>query len=75
MKPTHPGTITFVNGDTNVVLSTDPVAAVPEAHRYVEGPRGWVPVVRVVATTHGRQRTVREYGVAGELLRSTVQLR
>jgi hypothetical protein len=34
-----------------------------------------VPVVRVVATTAGDQRTVREYGPKGELLRTTLQVR
>jgi hypothetical protein len=34
-----------------------------------------VPVVRVVAKVVGEQRTIREYGAGGEMLRSTVQFR
>ncbi|WP_158623393.1 hypothetical protein [Corallococcus sp. CA053C] len=48
---------------------------VPEALQYAQGPKGWVPVVKVIALEEGNQRTLREYGPEGELLRSTVQVR
>jgi hypothetical protein len=71
----HPGTIVFVDGNTNTVVSTDRAADLPAEMRFVETRSGLVPVVRVVAFTEGGQRTIREYGPAGELLRSTVQVR
>jgi hypothetical protein len=74
-RPQHPGTIVYVDGNTNTVVRETPASEVPESVRYAETDQGWVPVVRVVATTSGDQRFVREYGPAGELLRSTVQVR
>jgi hypothetical protein len=71
--PAHPGKITYVDGNTQQVLSTDDVSTVPESLRFADTPTGRVPVVKVVATVAGNQRTIREYGPAGELLRSTVQ--
>lgn len=70
----HPGTVEYVDGDTGRVLATSPVETVPHALRFAPTERGAVPVVRVVATTRGSQRTIREYGPEGELLRSTLQL-
>jgi hypothetical protein len=70
-RPPHPGTIVYVDERGE---QRRPVNEVPESLRYgeVEGGK-WLPVVRVVATTAGDQRVIREYGPGGELLRSTVQ--
>lgn len=75
MSPHHPGTIVFVDGNTDRVVATDRVEDVPPQMRFVETPAGLVPVVRVVAFTAGDERTIREYGPAGQLLRSTLQRR
>jgi hypothetical protein len=74
-RPQHPGTIVYVDGNTNAVVREGPAADVPESVRFADTEQGRVPVVRVVATTAGDQRFVREYGPAGELLRTTVQVR
>ena len=71
--PDHPGTIVFVDGDTNEETE-EQAADVPETIRFAETPEGLVPVVRVVARTSGTRRIIREYGPDGELLRSTVQI-
>jgi hypothetical protein len=71
--PDHPGTIVFVDGDTNEETEEQAVD-VPESIRFAETPEGLVPVVRVVARTSGTRRIIREYGPNGELLRSTVQI-
>ena len=72
-KPTHPGSITFVDEKGE---SVEPAAAVPDSIRFAKNKDGQLePVVRVVATTIGDQRTIREYGEEGNLLRSTVQFR
>jgi hypothetical protein len=71
--PDHPGTIVFVDGDTNEETEEQAVD-VPESIRFAETPEGLVPVVRVVARTAGTRRIIREYGPNGELLRSTVQI-
>lgn len=67
----HPGQIVYVDGDTGEVTSVRDVARVPESMRA----RGGVPVVKVVATKRGDERTIREYGPDDELLSSTVQRR
>jgi hypothetical protein len=69
----HPGTIVYVDGDTNETTEED-IANVPESLRFADTDAGPVPVVRVVARTAGNQRYIREYGPKGELLRSTVQI-
>lgn len=74
-EPKHPGFITYVDGDTNTTVSTDPVASVPPGMRFADTASGKVPVVKVVATTAGNQRFIREYGPGDQLLRSTVQLK
>lgn len=74
-SPAHPGKITYIDGNTNKVVSTDDVAKVPESLRFADTPAGRVPVVKVIATVAGDQRTIREYGPKDELLRSTVQLK
>ena len=73
-KPVHPGTITFVSDDDRERVEN--ASGVPESLRFAKNQHGrWVPVVRVVATVAGDQRTIREYGPGGELLRSTVQVK
>ena len=71
----HPGSITYVDGNSDSIVTECPVSEVPESGRFVDTDKGPVPVVRVVATTAGEQRFVREYGPKGELLRTTVQVR
>jgi hypothetical protein len=64
----HPGTIKYVDLDTGIekmVLVND----VPEFLRFVEN----APIVRVEARTIDGQRTIREFGPNGEVLRSTPQ--
>lgn len=75
MSPKHPGTIVYIDGATQKETSRMPIAQVPEDLCFAPTPEGLVPVVKVVAITHGNQRTLREYGPNGELLRSTVQVR
>lgn len=73
--PTHPGTIVYVDGNTGQVVKTARVEDVPEFARYAEDATGQkVPVVKVVAHTHGNQRTIREMAADGTVLRSTVQV-
>lgn len=71
--PKHPGTITFIDGASERV---EQASAVPESIRFSPDKNGkLVPVVRVVAYTQGSRRVIREYGVDGTELRSTVQIR
>ncbi len=73
--PVHPGKITYIDGNTNKVVSTEDIAKVPETLRFADTPSGKVPVVKVIATVAGDQRHIREYGPNDQLLRSTVQLK
>ncbi len=66
----HPGKVVYVDGASGRVVRELDAAEVPEAQRFA----GDAPVVKVVATVMGEQRAVREYGVGGVLLRSTLQL-
>jgi len=73
--PPHPGTIVFVDENTGHEHAR-PVTQVPEPLRFAPDHSGQLqPVVRVVAKVVGEQRTIREYGQGGEMLRSTVQFR
>lgn len=74
-KPKHPGFIRYIDGKTQEEVRRMDISQVPESLQYAQTSKGWVPVVKVVALEEGNQRTLREYGPAGELLRSTVQLR
>ncbi|MBN9687188.1 MULTISPECIES: hypothetical protein [unclassified Corallococcus] len=74
-KPKHPGFIRYIDGKTQQEVRRMEIAQVPEALQYAQTPKGWVPVVKVVALEEGNQRTLREYGPGDELLRSTVQVR
>ncbi len=71
---THPGSIVFEDANSGTA-NTRSADAVPDsiAWAMVDGER--CPVVRVVATTQGRKRTLRSYGSDGALLSSTVQVR
>jgi hypothetical protein len=71
VMPAHPGKILFYEDDT--LVNEAEVAEVPEAGRFARDERGeWQPVVKVVMRNAGKQRYVREYGPAGQLLRATV---
>ncbi len=73
---THPGTITFINGDTNEVISVKPAADLPETMRFATTHDGAVPVVKVVMRTMDKDsREIVDYGPNGEFLRSTIQIR
>lgn len=73
--PSHPGTIVFVDENSGREHARA-VAEVPEPLRFAPDEKGELqPVVRVVAKVVGEQRTIREYGVGGEMLRSTVQFK
>jgi hypothetical protein len=73
--PKHPGTIVYVDGATQKETGRVSIDTVPESLRFAPTADGLVPVVKVVAHTEGNRRTIREYGPAGELLRSTVQVK
>jgi hypothetical protein len=68
----HPGTILFEDADTGTT-HTRTVDAVPERIAWADVEGGREPVVRVVSTMRGQQRTIRSYGADGALLSSTVQ--
>ena len=74
-ETTHPGSIVYIDGDTSEVVAERKACDVPEHMRFVQAKEGAVPVVRVISSTLGDRRTIREFGPNGELLRSTVQLR
>lgn len=71
----HPGKILFVDGDGDKPDHEVDASTVPEGVRFVETPDGLQPVVKVVKTTSGDVRHIRQYGVDGALLNSTVQTR
>jgi len=66
----HPGTITIVNEQTGEER-TESAEKTPLQHRFVNG----VPMVRAVLSVAGNQRTIREYGPQGQLLRTNVSFR
>lgn len=72
--PPHPGTITFVDGATGKTTRVAKASEVPDEIKFVETERGLVPVTKIVASVHGNQRTIRQYGPDGQLLESTVQV-
>lgn len=73
-KPQHPGKITFIDDAKKETVQD--ASTVPESVRFAKDKSGgWQPVVRVVASTAGDQRSIREYGQDGMLLRSTVQVK
>lgn len=66
----HPGTITFVNEQTGEER-VESAEESPVEQRFVNG----IPMVRAVMSVAGNQRTIREYGPQGQLLRSNVSFR
>ena len=74
--PSHPGTVTFYDANTEKVLKTAQASELPESVRFAPGPNGTkIPVVKIVYTTTGNHRFVREYGTEGQVLRQTVQVK
>ena len=73
--PNHPGKIVFIDGNTGKIVSEDDASTVPESIRFANTPNGKVPVVKVVSLVEGDQRSIKEYGPSGELLRTTLQRR
>lgn len=71
----HPGKILFVDGDGETPDHEVEASTVPESIRFVQTPDGLQPVVKVVKTTAGDVRHIRQYGADGALLRSTTQTR
>lgn len=71
---THPGKIQFVDR-TAATDETRAYTEVPEGIAFVEVDGHRVPVVRVVAETHGDTRTLISYGADGAVLERTVQRR
>jgi len=70
----HPGHIVFEDTDRGT-SNTRSADTVPEGVAWATVDGEQCPVVRVVATTRGRKRTLRSYGIDGALLTSTVQVR
>lgn len=71
-RPVHPGTITYVDGDTNAVVSVAQAANLPEQSAFAPNAKGIItPIVKVVARSAGSARFVKELGPNDELLRST----
>lgn len=71
----HPGTITFLDGNTDQIVDEVAASDVPPEVAFVEVDGQLQPVVRVVAFTSDDRRTIHQYGAAGELLNSTIQIR
>ncbi len=71
-RPAHPGTIHYHQGPEETLVRSVAVADVPEPLRYAQTPDGEVPVVKVVALTTAVGLELREYGPAGQLLRTTL---
>jgi hypothetical protein len=70
----HPGTIEYVDGTTGKVVHVADAADVDEAISFAPGSDGTSqPVTRIVITTVGEQREVRQMGADGALLRTTFQ--
>jgi hypothetical protein len=69
MPAVHPGTVTFIDGDTGAVVAVTPIAELPESFRYVTTPAGRVPVVKAVkTTTRDGVVEINEYGPCGQWL-------
>jgi hypothetical protein len=71
----HPGTIEYVDGTTGAVVYTANAADVDDAIRFAAGPDGEPqPVVKIIITAADGRREIRQYGVDGQLLKTTLQL-
>ena len=75
--PKHPGTITFEDLDGNTPTREESYSNVPETIAFAETKDGLAPVVRVVKSTtpDGKTRHIRQYGVDGTLLKTTIQVK
>jgi hypothetical protein len=70
----HPGKVQYVDGLTGKVVHVADAADVDDAIRFAPGADGTPqPVTRIVITTVGDQREVRQLGEDGTLLRTTFQ--
>ena len=70
----HPGKVEYVDGVTGKVLHVADAADVDDAIGFAPGIDGTLqPVTRIVITTVGERREVRQFGADGALLRTTFQ--
>jgi hypothetical protein len=70
----HPGTVEYVDGATGKILHVADAADVEDAIGFAPGADGTLqPVTRIVITTVGERREVRQLGADGALLRTTFQ--
>lgn len=70
----HPGTIEYVDGATGKILHVADAADVDDAISFAPGADGTLqPVTRIVITTVGERREVRQLAADGALLRTTFQ--
>jgi len=70
----HPAKVEYVDGVTGKVLHVADAADVDDAIRFAPGVDGTLqPVTRIVITTVGERREVRQFGADGALLRTTFQ--
>lgn len=70
----HPGTVEYVDGVTGKILHVADAADVDDAIGFAPGADGRPqPVTRIVITTVGDRREVRQLGADGALLRTTFQ--
>lgn len=74
-QPSHPGRITFVDGNTQEITREADLSEVPQGIAFVEVDGRIEPVVRIVTFTDEDRRIIRQYGADGSLLLSTVQVR
>jgi hypothetical protein len=70
----HPGTVEYVDGATGRIIHVADAADVDDAIKFAPDASGTPqPVTRIVITTVGEQREVRQHGADGALLRTTFQ--
>ena len=70
----HPGTIEYVDGATGKIVHVADAADVDDAISFAPGADGTLqPVTRIVITTVGERREVRQLAADGALLRTTFQ--
>jgi hypothetical protein len=70
----HPGTVVYVDGTSGKVVHVADAADVDDAIGFAPGTDGTLqPVTRIVITTVGDRREVRQLGADGALLRTTFQ--
>jgi hypothetical protein len=70
----HPGTVEYVDGATGTTMHVAQAGDVDDAISFAPGADGTPqPVTRIVITTVGDRREVRQIGADGALLRTTFQ--